>query len=282
MNPLALAGLARLVFAVLEPSLPTPPPTPTPIAEIKQEQSANETPASNTTERPTLAPRESGKSANRQSNNDSDKSATNWSLIFAGVIAVGAAVQIIAVIVQARFTRRGLRLTKQSVDAANASIKQSMEVARLDQRAWVAVTSITSNSPQIGQQFAAKIVVKNTGKTFARHLRVSCFSRLTPKEKTMNFSQIVEQEEALAKNRSVGVLAPDAVYGSGVSGEGTITQESFDRFRAGEILYIFGRVSYEDVFHRPHWTTYCSYITHGEPGSAVFEQYNDIDDDTPS
>lgn len=270
MIAFAFAGLAGLICTFAEASSPESPPTPTATSQEQQEVRRNESPQTDPSNTPTgtvistinqSTPQPTAQARETSCCENSKKSPLDYNAlmvtIFTGVAAFVAGLQW-------------------------RVMHRQIAYIRLDQRAWVAVTSITSNSPQIGQQFGAKIVVKNTGKTFARNLRVSCFSRLAPKEKTMNFSQIVEQEEALAKNRSVGVLAPDAVYGSGVSGEGTITQESFDRFRAGEILYIFGRVSYEDVFHRPHWTTYCSYITHGEPGSAVFEQYNDIDDDTPS
>src|SRR5258708_22381217 len=105
----AFAGFARLIFAFSEPQSPPPVPTPSPESEVKQEQSAGETPASNQTEKPAFTTGKNDESANSQSRKDNDKSPSNWSLIFAGIVAAGALVQMGAVFVQAYLTRRQLR-----------------------------------------------------------------------------------------------------------------------------------------------------------------------------
>jgi hypothetical protein len=276
MNAFALAALFRVLLAVSEPSQ-TPPPTPAPESEIKQEDSASSTPSGNPAERPTFTPIESGKSAKRKGTDTDNKAATNWPLIFSGVIAFGAFAQIIAVIVQARFTRRGLRLTKESIDAAKTSLKHAQDTTRLDQRAWVATNGIRAVPPVEGQKFVVNVTVKNTGKTFARRLSVSCCTRSAPVEmELLDFAQEIADMEQ-GRDRSVALLAPGGTYDGGSTSELGIRKDIADDFRDGKTkVFIFGKITYWDVFECEHWTTYCS-IFSAAGGLEVCREFNDAD-----
>lgn len=290
MIAFAFAGIASLIFAFQEPQSQPPIPTPSPVAEVKQQHGHSETPASEASKQPIFGTIQSPKPTKRQGDQQANKSTANWSLIFAGVIALGALVQIFAVIVQAGFTRRQLRLTKQAADAATKSaetaeknVQQAMDMTRLDQRAWLAVTTITGEAPQAGQRFNVKIIVTNTGKTFAKNVRVSSFSRSVPRDQPVpNFAEEVEAGNVrIGEDRSVGIMAPNATYTSPLITEGGISAATTEDFRRGRtILYIFGRITYDDIFDCPHWTTFCS-VMDRNGDCSVFGNLNDADNNHP-
>jgi hypothetical protein len=271
----AFAGIACTSLAIAEPQ--SPPSSPAVTAEEKQQLTSEKTPDSHPNEQPAVSPTKSDDTARRQIDSHGNESAPDWITLLTGVIAFTAVVQVIAMFVQARYMRQGLRLTKQAADAADASVKQAMDMARLDQRAWCAATNFFSGVPVAGQKFVIRVVVKNTGKTFARDVTTSCYLRGVRDQQMPNFAEIVEARDAVAiKVGSGSILTPNAELFGGTNGI-TLTQDTVNDFNAGrEIFYVFGRITYSDIFDCPHWTTYCS-ILHPTGEYAICEKYNDAD-----
>jgi hypothetical protein len=157
-------------------------------------------------------------------------------------------------------------------------MRQGMRQDRINQRAWVATAGIQASPPVAGNKFIVKVIVKNTGKTFARRVTVSCYTRAAPVEVgLLNFAQIVSDMERQAQGRSVALLAPDGTYGGGSSSETGIDKDTANDFIEGKTrIFIFGKITYTDVFDCEHWTTYCSILS-ASGGLEVCEQFNDAD-----
>jgi hypothetical protein len=192
------------------------------------------------------------------------------------------------------------RIADNAQHALEASNRQSRAVldetiaaSRLDQRAWVAPLNISS-TPKLepGKDFIVQIIYKNTGKTPAKHSITRYWWEPVPKgaKPAYAMSKVPTISETL--------IAPNAEYGQTVKP----FQEAFDaidktltitadakekiknqwseQFTSGNVvLYVHGRIDYDDIFNCHHWTIYCSYLTfdHDVASMTVCPEHNDTD-----
>ena len=171
---------------------------------------------------------------------------------------------------------------KKAVDLAERNIKATQEQSRLDQRAWIGGVEATpppftdgtsrvyikegERIPIIG------IVIINSGKTPARKIKT------------------VQQMRAFANNIFKPVYVSDSPIKKSISvlhpgGRDTlpitpfdiiITKEMINEIRSGKIvLYIYGKITYEDIFGRGHRTTFCHFIDKDMKAIANCDTYND-------
>lgn len=148
--------------------------------------------------------------------------------------------------------------TTRAAKAAEDSITKSEASAHLDQRAWVAATNI-DGIPKEGSEFEIKVMAKNTGKTFAKQftMYVGLAKNLKP-----DFTLKPTDEGSIA------ILAPNSEYTAtrlvpNDFGEEhrKLTKDDVEDFTSGRAeLYVFGKMSYNDVFDCPHWTTFCFFL----------------------
>ena len=138
--------------------------------------------------------------------------------------------------------------------ASENSIKATEDAMRLDQRAWVSVKGI-GGVPQLNQPWDVNVFFINTGKTPAKNTRLSCKVEPRKAEKDVSFKEV--------PYASTGSLMPPGDIGTFCGlhpipeGE-KITQDALDTLSRHEItIFVFGSVSYEDVFDKPHWMTFC-------------------------
>jgi hypothetical protein len=162
---LAFAGISRFVIA-MQQSPPSPPQPSAPMSNEKQNDSDGKTPVSKSGESPIVRTPPGNDSAKDQSRDHVNEPAANWSLIFAGIVAVGAVVQIFSVFVQTFFIRKQLRLTKQSADAATQSV-QSIKVLN---RARIVFDKLKFSDFEDASKetFYFAYIVENKGGTIAR------------------------------------------------------------------------------------------------------------------
>jgi len=64
-------------------------------------------------------------------------------------------------------------------------------------------------------------------------------------------------------------VAPDTEYGSiGIGGRDT-HEEDFEQVKNGDVrIFLFGKITYEDVFKCPHWTSFCWVLNPTNPDRA--------------
>jgi hypothetical protein len=146
------------------------------------------------------------------------------------------------------------RLAKASED----NISAIRESARLEQRAWI---STGISLPIIDQQETKTIPIKvtliNSGKTFALKTVVSSHATFTNHE--------ITTDEKLKLGAQAGPPDSIALLAPGMPSEAPIDISTEDlpriikRISGGGYTYVWGDISYFDVFKRPHTTEYCAY-----------------------
>jgi len=206
-------------------------------------------------------------------------------LFLSALTVLATSLTVVAISVQACIFYGQLREMKKSTDAATkaanaaeASVKQASETAHLDQRAWVGPIHADGNLPaEVDKDFLISIQIKNSGKTFAKKVGVKWHTYPARKQEIPDFEKEMTSVPSETLN-SVGLLPPQGESSIRVRC-GPITPKAvLDVFRSDEIRYfIFGKITYVDVFDCPHWTTFC-YVVKTDDPCEIWESYNDADD----
>lgn len=141
---------------------------------------------------------------------------------------------------------------KTSERESNKALQSSLEVSRLDQRAWMGVSTIVGPMT-LGAEFSSTVISVNTGRTPALHVTMYVSSQAVPRGGRADFTKLIAV-------RASGVVPPSG--GMSVTTHSPngliISQPNIDVYRTGQItVAVFGKVTYSDVFGRPHWQTFC-------------------------
>lgn len=163
------------------------------------------------------------------------------------------------------------------------AIRATQDAMRLDQRAWVAMASVTG-ALTLNQPWVVHLGARNTGKTFAKNFRERDFiSRIPRKDAVPDFDP-----RNLIPYGSVSILPPNGDYTADipVTGEDSNphvdnpSQIDLDNIKSGDwSIYAFGKLEYDDIFRVHHWTTYCFFISRKDTWESC-RQHNDADDNT--
>jgi hypothetical protein len=155
----------------------------------------------------------------------------------------------------------------QAGKALNATIDQS----HLDQRAWVGADKINQFNFVAGPGFAVPFDVVNTGKTPALHLR--SYTALKSLEKNTPFKPTYP--EPRPPKASLTVLQPQ-MHMTLYTLPTDVSAKQFGDIQNGRgILYIYGRITYDDIFSKNHLTTFCVMYWAGLTGPISCDTYND-------
>jgi hypothetical protein len=157
-------------------------------------------------------------------------------------------------------------------------LQQMKHQLTIDQRAWVAALRIQGVSPEADKIWQTPVVIKNSGKTFAKAVKAAVLRRAIPKGQLPQFVQ--EENELLTQNQSAAILAPNSEYGAGSEATGltNVTQEHLSLVNSGElVVFIFGKVTYNDIFGCSHWTTFCFSFDPKTNTFPVCETHNEPD-----
>jgi hypothetical protein len=181
----------------------------------------------------------------------------------------------------ANAAERGIARSKDALDA-------SIEASRLDQRAWISLGFIGTNPEtfHVGDKPYINVSLKNTGKTPAKHLSTLVVMTRIEKDEEPTFSY--DGIEAVP----YGVLPPggntftsldilkDKTTGERVALTAPLLNSLVSQ---GVLIVVHGKVSYEDIFTKHHWLTFC-YALINLPGPATFiscRKHNDTGDGDP-
>jgi hypothetical protein len=166
----------------------------------------------------------------------------------------------------------------QAVKAAQSSIEQVERNAHLDQRAWVAVTDINATGPEVGKIWNIQLIAQNTGKTFAKSLKIFARRQTLPKGRIPDF----ESEERKAFLGEEGsVLAPNGHTDIPMVSDhpSPVDETYFGKINSGDqIVFLYGRLTYDDIFTCPHWTTFCLTFDPSSGGFMFYKTHNGADD----
>lgn len=166
-----------------------------------------------------------------------------------------------------------------SIEQSKAALEVTIANARNDQRAWVG--PIDTVGPQFkdangqpiyfaeGQRASLGVVIANSGKTPARRVEHRFSYRTLPNGTP--FTPRYPQPP-----RQAGVIQPGARPQLVIATETAPTAQNIQTYRSGsQILYLFGHVTYEDIYGKPHYTTFCMYLLADLSAFGDCDTYND-------
>jgi hypothetical protein len=173
-----------------------------------------------------------------------------------------------AVCVASRTLSETVRSNRAQEQAAKDALEATLNIAREDQRAWIAPFSSTTEQTADGK-FYFTINYKNTGRSPA--LQTRGFTGTAS-----NLADVpIRDAEVKPGGLTHLVVAPEEINNSLTPNlDGTV----IDRIRNGGKLYIYGTVWYSDIFKRRHWTQFCYYPGRDLKNFSPCSKHNTTDD----
>jgi hypothetical protein len=169
---------------------------------------------------------------------------------------------------------------KQSKTALDATIKAS----ELDQRAWVGVLKITPATfrdkldnliyLKKDSQPTFKVIITNSGKSPATKVKNYMRFKTFPAKVKFSFSPIGSD----VAEQSISVIQPQGTLHMPVQSSDIIITCTIDTIESGKCIpYLFGIITYEDIFKNPHKTIFCLYLAPSLDQFIACDKYNTAD-----
>jgi hypothetical protein len=115
-------------------------------------------------------------------------------------------------------------------------------------------------------------IITNSGKSPALKVRTLINARDLPSG--VKFSP----DYGKYPNPAITVIQPNMQLSLSTNPMPSLTASDIDIFRSGKrIVYLFGKITYEDVFERPHSTTFCMSLAPSLDTFVSCETYNEAD-----
>lgn len=195
---------------------------------------------------------------------DLQKDGLDWATFIMTFIVMGIAVWQIVL----------LRRSVISGERATAATEKSLDLTRLQQRAWVGPSSVEMHVAATGL-IRCSIRVVNSGGTPAKRCRA--WARIVPvtKEHPLMFEKSDD-----AAHASAFILHPGRDITLAVHGKRPLSGDDFAAvLRRIVTVYVYGRIDYADVFGRAHWSTFCVYYDPAKKAPIAANEHNDSDDE---
>jgi hypothetical protein len=173
---------------------------------------------------------------------------------------------------------RDIELARQSSEKSSKdALDTSIRASRNDQRAWVGYWSSDFRPGLVvGQPLKINLELRNSGKTPALDVQASTYTAQgTPNiEVHPNFSNETSGDDIDSK----GVIQPNGTLFIPINYPIEITQPLINKVKTGIFtIYIISKITYLDVFQRPHYTTYCVEMNRTMDSFNSCRNYNDTD-----
>ena len=162
------------------------------------------------------------------------------------------------------------------------ALKQGIVISRLEQRAWISVLSVQNIKPQNDKPLNIPVTIKNTGKTPALDVTaLACASVVKKNVKpTFSYNKILDpiQSRMIILPNDEKTTEINIEDSQRISADGKLTKEAIDYLNSGkETIYIYGKITYKDIFDEQHWTTFCYIYNPVDGYSIICEEYNNMD-----
>jgi len=155
---------------------------------------------------------------------------------------------------------RTAKASEQSAAQARAALDATIESNRLDQRAWIAIETLTTPPVKVGEQLQIEIAYRNSGRTPATN--VTSLMRIEP---VRPGGRVLFTYEDIPKT-SVGFVGPSGAQVNRLGAGRTRTAGSMFLFNEDDLrdllngrvhYFTHGEIDYSDIFGRQHWLTFC-------------------------
>lgn len=201
--------------------------------------------------RPTTAPSTSAASRHSAefisiSQNYSADEATEYTIVFGHMIKItdGALVVFTFFLVMIG-AWQGYQL-KRTVSHMGDSSKQEL-------RAYIHIEPIieTQVRPMLDRKLSSQIKVKNSGKTFARHVITEGRVIVAPYPEPVNFPDAQDDETSML------AIGPGQSLTMTIKSREFLSRDCYDRFTSGtDCIYVYGSITYVDAFNRQQTTRF--------------------------
>ncbi len=150
--------------------------------------------------------------------------------------------------------------------------------SRLTNRAWIGLNTARHEQLVSGQIIRTQLDFINTGKTPAIAATVHYTLCWRPKEFDMHTWIAAHEQETWENAANRGPIAPNASFSLLAASDEPITESLTADILSGKtIVYVFGTISYNDIFYRPHQTKFCSVIRPSTERMQPYHEYNYMD-----
>ena len=141
----------------------------------------------------------------------------------------------------------------------------------LDQRAWLGVIQLGKFDFKPGPDFVMTFDMTNTGKTPALHVKTKTSLKSLEKDQSFNATYLGPEPY----KGSTGVMQPQ-MHLQLSSLPKDVSQKQYDDVQNGPgILYGYGDITYDDIYGKPHETTFCFRYYAGQSGPSPCDVYNE-------
>jgi hypothetical protein len=130
--------------------------------------------------------------------------------------------------------------------------------AKLDQRAWVGYGLLTLETPKVGDVAHASITYINTGRTPAKDVVPLTRFKILPTIVSSEAELLKLSKEGGSPATILGVMYPGMPYPVPVDGRDKLNEAALTAIE-NSYTYMWGEVSYVDVFGDPHTMEFCGY-----------------------
>jgi len=166
-----------------------------------------------------------------------------------------------------------LEQSRKSLQLSRKSLERTIEISRDDQRAWLGFSAITGiKEIKEGSMLNLDVAWVNSGRSPA--LRVQGATGFHCQSSGTAFVPVYRPD---VRTPSISVLQQNARHYSKLHLDRPISKQEADDILTGkQILYVFGRVTYDDVSGRHHQTTFACYLqpSRSEPPSYSWRALN--------
>ena len=149
---------------------------------------------------------------------------------------------------------------------------------QIDQRAWLGVTEVAA-APQLreGVIFNPTVYAVNSGKTPALNVVKIAGWKKIPASEQIDCAYEVSTRKPIDQ----GVIQPNARRELSPEFSETLSKDVADELTTGTFrFYMFGKLSYDDIFRCRHETTFCMRLdTAGHAAFSPFGPYNNANDE---
>lgn len=190
-----------------------------------------------------------------------------WTAIATVVIAIATACYVVIAYFQFGVMRGTLEEMRINSHQSKDALDSAIDNFRLDQRAWVGVSEISS-APYVengikvfaktGEKIKAEVVIKNTGKTPAFKVKniISLHYVKAGDKISVDKSGLEELENSnrIMQPGSVGYLETPEL--GGFPNQADIQNLADKKY----FVYVTTFITYEDVFNQSHFTEHCAVL----------------------
>ena len=178
-------------------------------------------------------------------------------------VAIKGPLEVLGIFAVVAYTVVSYNIWQEQADATNAASRQA-ELSRkglnetlknfaVDERAWIYISGLNLETPQVGQPITAQIWIKNSGKSPAKLTKGPI--SLWPSETPLNRVHDVPAE----RHNPLSMLFPEITYGPDlISTPHGANKAQVDAYGQKRLwVYVYGRIGYLDIFGKHHTTSWC-------------------------